>query len=343
MLQIPKLFYTLLALWTLSGAPVLAQNTATRPLFGLPLACTPGVDCWVLNYPDAGPDKDGAATDPACLSRTYEDHKGTDFAILDEATMKKGVDVRAALEGTIARVRDGEADRWPTPEDLEKTKAAKRECGNAVLIEHADGWQTMYCHMKKGSIVVKPGQTVKKGDKIGQLGLSGMTEFPHLHIGIIHKDKVMEPFTGTDINTPCGMKGTSLWEPSLKLTYEPLVFFHLGFDTKPPTLEGLGREKKDRSALRKDSAALVFHTVLLGARLGDTVTLEILDPDGNIFAQSKNIQEKSRAQQMFFVGRKISQTTPLIPGSYIGKITVERASLNDAPQIFKSEKSILIQ
>ena len=37
---------------------------------------------------------------------------------------------------------------------------ADRECGNGVVIQHKDGFETQYCHMARGSITVTPGQSV---------------------------------------------------------------------------------------------------------------------------------------------------------------------------------------
>jgi murein DD-endopeptidase MepM/ murein hydrolase activator NlpD len=323
--KILKLFYILTAFLALQPFPAQAQSPAPAPTFRLPLACTLGETCWVMNYPDVGPQGDKKQTDHTCLSRTYEDHKGTDFAVPDEATMKKGVDVLAARDGTVMRVRDSEPDRWPTKDDLEKTKAAKRECGNAVLIDHGDGWQTMYCHMKRASVVVQKNQAIKAGDKIGQVGLSGLTEFPHLHFGLIHKDKVVDPFTGEDVIKPCTLDSKkSLWDPSAKLVYEPLSFFDLGFDLKPPVLKELDKERVIRTALRHDADALVFHATILGARGGDIIDLVILAPDGKTFAKKTIIQENSRARQLYYLGRKVTGAAPLQTGLYVGKITVTR-------------------
>lgn len=320
-----KIFYALAVFLTLSPFPAAAQAPTSPPTFRLPLACTLGETCWVMNYPDVGPAGDDKQTDHACLSRTYDDHKGTDFAIADEATMKRGIDVLAARDGTVMRVRDSETDRWPAQSDLEETKKAKKECGNAVLIDHGDGWQTMYCHMKRGSVVVKPNQKITAGAKLGQVGLSGLTEFPHLHFGLIHKDKVIDPFTGDDVTTPCTLDTKkSLWDKSAKLAYEPMSFFDLGFDLKPPVLKELDRQRVTRTALRHDSDALVFHTTMLGIRSGDIVDLVVLSPDGKTFAKKTIIQETTRTRQLYYIGRKASADTPLQIGPYVGKITVTR-------------------
>ena len=56
--------------------------------------------------------------------------------------------------------------------------------GTYVVIRHANGLQTIYGHGTYGSIVVKPGQTVKQGDKIMLSGNTGNSTGPHLHFEV---------------------------------------------------------------------------------------------------------------------------------------------------------------
>ena len=56
--------------------------------------------------------------------------------------------------------------------------------GTYVVIRHANGLQTYYGHGTAGSIVVKPGQTVKQGDKIMLSGSTGHSSGPHLHFEV---------------------------------------------------------------------------------------------------------------------------------------------------------------
>lgn len=54
--------------------------------------------------------------------------------------------------------------------------------GLSVVVDHGGGIQSMYFHLEK--ILVKDGQTVKKGDVIGRVGSTGRSTGPHLHLGV---------------------------------------------------------------------------------------------------------------------------------------------------------------
>ena len=56
--------------------------------------------------------------------------------------------------------------------------------GTYVVIRHANGLQSYYAHGTRGSIVVKPGQTVKQGEKIMLSGNTGNSQGPHLHFEV---------------------------------------------------------------------------------------------------------------------------------------------------------------
>jgi murein DD-endopeptidase MepM/ murein hydrolase activator NlpD len=74
--------------------------------------------------------------------------------------------------------------------------------GNLVIIDHGNGWQSLYAHM-----VAKPpvscGQSVGQGDEIGNVGMTGGTSTgPHLHFEVSYKGAPVNPHTVLDIPAP---------------------------------------------------------------------------------------------------------------------------------------------
>lgn len=63
--------------------------------------------------------------------------------------------------------------------------------GNAVIIDHNNGFKTVYGHMK--SVKVKKGQIVEKGETIGIMGSTGRSTGTHLHFEVHYQDKVKNP------------------------------------------------------------------------------------------------------------------------------------------------------
>ncbi len=336
---IPAIFLLFAVLCTYTQDVQAQQNTkpliqiTKTPTFGLPIDCEIGENCWVMNYVDMIPD-DGKQTDPACQARTYDGHKGTDFMILDEATMKNGVNVIAPLDGTVTKIRDGEIDRFPTDENLETIKANRKECGNAVMMDHGNDIQTIYCHMKKDSIRVKSGQDLKKGDVIGQVGLSGFTQFPHLHFGIIKDNKIIDPFTGLDNTKNCGTRKNVLWDKEIDLSYTPILIQTVGFSNDIPNLEIIERNAQSSSTLNITSDLMAFWITLLGVQEGDKINIKIRDPNDKIFAERNITQDKTRARQFYYTGRRTAKT-PLIEGVYTGVVTVLR---NYKDRVISEEK-----
>lgn len=63
--------------------------------------------------------------------------------------------------------------------------------GNRIVIEHGNGYQTLYAHMS--NIYVTVGQTVSRGQTIGQMGSSGRSTGIHLHLEIRYKGIALNP------------------------------------------------------------------------------------------------------------------------------------------------------
>jgi murein DD-endopeptidase MepM/ murein hydrolase activator NlpD len=63
--------------------------------------------------------------------------------------------------------------------------------GSVIEISHGYGYSTLYAHLSK--VYVRPGQAVKRGDRIARSGRSGLVSGPHLHYEVKYNGRKMNP------------------------------------------------------------------------------------------------------------------------------------------------------
>ncbi|MCB1489210.1 MAG: M23 family metallopeptidase [Bauldia sp.] len=315
-------------LGVLSFVAVLAAAAPAGALeLGFPVACQIGDDCAIQHYVDRDPGP--GASDYRCGHQTYDGHNGTDIRVQTLREMSAGVDVLAAAAGTVSRVRDEMPDviyDENAPEGV-----ADRECGNGVVIDHGDGWETQYCHMKLGSIRVAPGDTVDQGAVLGEVGLSGMTEFPHLHFGVRKGEANLDPFAtnGPDGGATCAFAGdgdTGLWAPDIAalLAYRPAFVLNAGFAEGVVEMEQVETGELEDEAPGPESPALVFFGRAIGLEAGDVQKVLVTGPDGGVFAENEiDPLDRPMAQYFAFAGRKRHEA-PWPAGTYSGRYSVIR-------------------
>lgn len=85
--------------------------------------------------------------------------------------------------------------------------------GYYIFIQHANGYETFYCHLLKGSITVKKSQVVGKGQVIATMGSSGSSTGVHLHLGVKNTKKVW-------VDPKPYLEGTKTFDANPKKHYE---------------------------------------------------------------------------------------------------------------------------
>ncbi len=143
-------------------------------------------------YPTAYFDQ-GGTTDWACSDLTYSGHRGSDFGVGSWTGMEEGREIVAAAAGVVTATNDGVADDCSTG-DCDGGGGY----GNYVWLQHPDGSQTIYAHMRTWTVAVSTGQAVACGDYLGQVGSSGYSTGPHLHFEVRDAaDNRVDPFNGS--------------------------------------------------------------------------------------------------------------------------------------------------
>ncbi|PIE14659.1 MAG: peptidase M24 [Rhodobacterales bacterium] len=291
---------------------------ADPPQLSLPIDCQLGVDCYVQHYVDRDPGP--GVQDFHCGKRSYDGHKGTDFALTSLAAMQSGVNVLAATDGTVKARRDSMPDVFQGRPDAPDVSG--RECGNGVVIDHGGGWESQYCHLKRGSIRVEPGQTVNAGAILGQVGASGQSQFPHLHLVLRHDGAVIDPFDA-DQDLVCNdPKPDNIWKDPLP--YTPGGLIALGFDSKMPAYARIKAGEAAHPHLPAKAPAIVLWAYAYDSQPGDVLILEINGPQGQLIRHESQL--KKHQDQFFRAAGKRNKTGHWPKGAYQGRAILQRGN-----------------
>lgn len=288
----------------LASLPLLLAADGGIPELLLPVDCKLGQSCFIQQYVDA--DLGPGIRDYHCGRRTSDRHDGIDFRLRSMVQQRAGVQVLAAADGTVAHIRDGMRD--VSVAVAGKASVADKECGNAVQLRHGGDVRTVYCHMGRGSVLVKPGQRVRAGEPLGKVGMSGSAEFPHLHFVVWQGRKPVDPFAyGGDPRRCNG--GRSLWAPSTGLAqaYRAGEVINAGFAAGPVTV-AMAQERGDHQQPRpaRSSPQLVAFIQAIGLEAGDVQLLTVKAPDGSVHIEDRDAPlDADKAQWVMFAGRKL--------------------------------------
>ncbi|MFN7324665.1 MAG: M23 family metallopeptidase [Sphingomonadales bacterium] len=296
-----------------------AADRANVPRLIVPMACEVGKTCLIqkLVDHDSGPGR----RDHRCGTLTTDGHDGIDIRLRTMQDMAQGYAVLAAAGGVVLRVRDGE----PDISILERGNANGRDAGNGVVIDHGNGWETQYSHLKRGSLIVRPGQRIAAGERLGLVGMSGNSEFPHLHFSVRLHGKPVDPFIGATVPAACDATKIrpGLWttDAARALAYTPTAPITLGLASRVPP-----RAVADRAippAVEGATLPLLIWVDLIGAQDGDVQIFEIQGPDGTLL-HSQTLPVSKGGLSWFAFSGKRAPAAGWQKGRYVGSYILKR-------------------
>jgi murein DD-endopeptidase MepM/ murein hydrolase activator NlpD len=126
-----------------------------------------------VNYHVVAPDQRWAYD--LLVTRDGSSHRGDGTSVEDYNAY--GLPVLAPADGKVVAVSDGDPDM-----PIGVMGGGRSAGGNEVVLEVAPGEFLFLCHMRPGSIAVKSCDQVSQGQVIGNVGNSGNTNEPHVHV-----------------------------------------------------------------------------------------------------------------------------------------------------------------
>ncbi len=115
--------------------------------------------------------------------KRYRAHLGTDFAA------PTGRKIYAAGDGIVEFV------------------GRRGGYGKTIIINHRNGYKTLYAHQNRFNKSIRRGQKVKKGQHIGYVGSTGLSSGPHLHLGLYKNGRAVNSLKVIRKPDTKGLKG----------------------------------------------------------------------------------------------------------------------------------------
>lgn len=96
-----------------------------------------------------------------------------------------GAEVLAVADGLVVEVQDGIPENDPTASAKAVPITLTTVGGNYVVLDIGRGHYVFYAHLQPGSLVVRQGSRVRRGQVLARLGNSGQSDAPHLHLHLM--------------------------------------------------------------------------------------------------------------------------------------------------------------
>lgn len=149
------------------------------------------------------------------ILKRYRPHLGVDFAA------PVGTPIKAAGDGVVNFVGN------------------RGGYGKTVVINHSNGYRTLYAHMHRYAKGTRSGKRVKQGDLIGYVGSTGLSTGPHLHFGLYRNKIAIDPLKTVKVETK-SLKGEKKVEfDILASNYKEIIRDTIAKNMQPKKIENL--------------------------------------------------------------------------------------------------------
>jgi hypothetical protein len=179
---------------------------------------------------------------------TADDRLATGDPGRNESYPQFGAEALAVAPGTVVHVQDGMPEG--TPGAFPQGVTAMTADGNSVVLDLGAGRYALYAHFQPGSIRVKVGDRVERGQVIGRVGNTGNSDAPHLHFHVM------------DGPSPLGSNGVPYAIDSFEVTGRAVSPSDLDDELKradqPVPVEPVAGASRRRSELPADLAIVRF-------------------------------------------------------------------------------------
>lgn len=314
--------------------------------FSKPVDCIMGEECYVQNYIDQQPGLD--SQDFQCGTLSYNEQNSIDIRTRDYSKLNEGIKVIAAADGMVIGVRNGLSD-YPLKnreklDDKTQQLIASKPCGNGVIIDHGEGWQTQYCHLRRNSIPVKNGQKVKAGAVLGVIGKSGHTTFPHTSVHFKKDGLTVDPYTGTNIETGCvepkNAKGLWTDKASNEMAYRETALLGFGLSVEVPNETGARYGNYRIRKMDYDDGPIHTWVDILGVKRDDILAVRIYGHEGSLLVNNEKVFEKNHSVVFQYFGSKMP-TAGWPPGNYRIEYLLIRTGKNGlTTSVIKEERKL---
>ncbi len=109
----------------------------------------------------------------------------TGDSLRNESYYAHGTDAIAVADGIVAAVKDSIPENIPGPASRAVPITLETVAGNFVILDIGQGRYAFYAHLIPGSLRVRVGDRVRKGQVLGLVGNSGNSTEPHLHFHLM--------------------------------------------------------------------------------------------------------------------------------------------------------------